>query len=206
METDYTKWMSDEEFSRIRTFVDGLQSPSMRMVFYFMMYTGTPPIDAVKLRICDFRHDFKEAHIIRQKTRRPYRIVIPSFLRDMLKFYVEHYSKRFVDQHLFFASWRNQSTHKHLTTDSLRAVMTRIRRACNLTEIYYTQKTGNKLHRISLYTFRHYCAEKIFNASNYNIMFVRDYLNHKKIDTTQEYLRGFLVQDNVRDIIEKAFV
>lgn len=206
METGYTKFMTDAEFKAVRDWVlCNVHSPSSLTAFFFLLYTGTPPVDTLSIKLSDFSHDLSQAHIVRQKTGRPYIIRIPVVMRNILTYYIKHYRHRFINGHIFFADFHCSNNNEFLQTSTLRKIMVKCRKELGLEQVYYNCVNGKKLYRISLYTLRHYVAEKLYFASNNDIMFVKDYLNHKKISTTQKYLRGFRNTEYVEKVLGNAW-
>jgi len=204
-ETGYIKYLTDDEFKKIKQFVNKLQSPSMRMCIKIMMYLGLRVGESIRLKRNNFNQNFSLLTYVMQKSKKVKERIVPESLRKELAKYYQTWHHRCIDGYLFFPSYRNQSKNKHLQRNSIGLKFRDLRKTLDLDYSYYTSKNGQKFHRLSPHTLRHYAIWKYYQASGNCLITARDMIGHSKIETTAKYIRSVEFITNEKEIIEKAF-
>ena len=118
-ETGYIKYLTDDEFKKIKQFVNKLQSPSMRMCIKIMMYLGLRVGESIRLKRNNFNQNFSLLTYVMQKSKKVKERIVPESLRKELAKYYQTWHHRCIDGYLFFPSYRNQSKNKHLQRNSI---------------------------------------------------------------------------------------
>jgi len=206
-QTYYIKYLTDDEFKKIKAFFEKLKSPSMKTCLKVMMYLGIRTSEAIQLKRENFNKDFSVLRFQVKKKKYPEikERAVPEILRRELAAYYKAWHHRTKQGYLFFPTFRNQSKNLHLQGSTIRDKFKVMRRELGLNEVYYTQINGNKLHRISPHTLRHYALWKIYLAAGNCIISARDIIGHVKTETTARYIRSVHNRNKEREIIEKAF-
>ena len=202
--TGYIKYITDEEFTKIKGYISELRSPSMRMCLEIMMYLGLRIGEAVILKREDFNNDFSTLTYYPKKKKKPIlkTRVLPNFLSQNLKAYYRKYNSHMEDDYLFFSTF---SKNKHLQKSTVRFTFVDMRRDLKLDHVYHTCIDGKKLHRISPHTLRHYFLWKMYKTSGNCIITARDIIGHVKTETTARYITSMNSIETEKKLIDKAF-
>lgn len=204
-ETGYIKYLTDDEFKKIKQYVEKLQSPSMRMCLKVLMYLGLRSSEAIALKRQNFNKNFSKLVYTMLKSRKVKERHVPAFLRHELAAYHRQWHHRCIDGFLFFSSYRNQSKGSHIKRSSIGLKFRDMRRKLGLLQSYYTTKNGITLHRISPHTLRHYALYKYYKAAGNDLIAARDIIGHVKVETTAKYIKSVELISQEEFIVEKAF-
>ena len=206
VDTGFVKFMSDAQFKSCvqYTFLN-CGSPPLKMALIFLYYSGMRVSDVVKLKVSDFdaSDGFRSGYIVQQKTGRPLQFSLPFFVANMLRSYINYYNDRFVDGFLFFP-YKNQSSNPHIQTSTIRMFVSRMRSDLGLDNVYYTTRSGMRLHTITVHTFRHYFLSLAYRKTG-DIMLCKELVNHARIETTAKYISRICTAENRNSIIDEIF-
>ena len=185
--TGYIKHIYDHEFERIRRYTKTkIQSPSMRMCIGLMIFLGLGRSDVNNLKRQNFNDDFSVLNFTRKKTGKPVERKLQDWLSKELKKYYKKFNHRFIDDHLFFASYKSISKNQYIQANSITQRFARIREHLQIKEVYYTTKTGTPLHRLTSHTMRHYAIYRFYLAAGKDVKAAQQIIGHTKIETTSK--------------------
>lgn len=209
-ETGYVKYLTDEEFSKIKWYVENkIQSPPTQMCIRLMMVMGLRVGEAVQLNLKNFTENFAKLIYVMFKSKRTQERILPDFFQKELQEYYFKYGELFREGYMFFP-WGNNAKTKHISRVCIARQFSLMRKALRLEEIYHhraVQSDGiiRPLYRISPHTLRHYCCWKYYKASGNDLVFTQRTIGHKKIETTCHYIHSLLSKNQEKNIIENAF-
>src|SRR3989338_8282230 len=95
--TGYIKYLTDDEFKKIKQYVEKLQSPSMRICLKVLMYLGLRSSEAIALKRQNFNKSFSKLIYTTLKSRKVKERHVPSFLGDELAAYHRQWHHRCID-------------------------------------------------------------------------------------------------------------
>lgn len=205
-ETGYLKYLREEEFEKLLTFLYSRKSPSLKICILSMAYLGLRVSDAVELKRTNFNHDFTIMTKTIRKTKKTLTRILPGILVKQLKHYYRNWSSYMIDDYLFFANYCNQSKNKYLQKSTIQIFFSKLRKHYGWDIPYHTRSDGKTLHRISPHVCRHYAAWKYYKASGNDGRAVQQMLGHKHIDTTMKYINALQnIDGREKQIINDAW-
>lgn len=189
IETGYKRSMIKDEVELILNSFEKHEI-AYRVMCLMMAYIGLRSGEVCRLRRSDILGDCERLRYLLEKSQKIHERIIPDRVRRELKLYlfVSQYIKMSNDEFLFPPRKRSNSQHPHITPQTLRWRLLRMRHDLNLTDVYYTCTDGKKLQRISLHTFRHFFITQFYNLSGNDLALTRRIIGHKKLETTLIYI------------------
>ena len=201
--TGFVKYMSTEEWNKIKDYIETISSPSMKMLLKFLMYSGQRLNDVCNMKLDNLSSDYHRVNFIMQKTKKPIEVTLPSILYNDLSEYIKSYQSNMSEGYLFFPDKKGNSKNPHILKSSVGALFTTLRRDLDMESSYYTRIDGHKLHRISPHTLRHYACFKIVEASD--VVTACQWFGWSKLDMVLRYSRAVKLANESEKIAEAAF-
>lgn len=204
--TGYIKYITDEEFKKIENYINGLQSPSMKMCLKLMIYLGLRAGEVVELKRENFNECF--THLSFKLKKRKNKNIKDRRLQEklslLLKEYYFWFRSHMREGYLFFP-FKNQSKNSHIQRDAVTAKFNLMRKCLGIDDVYHVCKDGKKLYRLSSHTMRHYAIWRIYKATGDDIKAAQQIIGHIKMETTARYIYHIEAALKEKEIMEKAF-
>lgn len=194
-ETNYCKFLTDEEFKAIERYITERlkNSPPTQMAIFILLYTGLRVGEVVKLKRENFNKDFSLLTFkpLKRKGQFIHTRAIPEILRSKLVIYNFRYKRRYRNNFMFFP-YGNQVKNDHIQESTIQIWFSRMRKEIGLDDIYYIKKRNKidkpvPLYRVSPHTLRHYVLFKLYDKSK-DIKACQQIIGHKKLETTASYI------------------
>lgn len=193
-ETGYQKYLTPKEWAKINWWLNiKCKSPPSRLMVYVMAYLGLRCGEVIRLKRENFNSDFSILRYqpLKKRKLKIHTRAVPKVLQEMLVSYNQKYHRRYREGHLFFP-YMSGSKNVHIQRSTVHHLFKKMRRETGITEVYYIRKDGNKLHRLSAHTMRHFFAANASKVTGNNYRKVQHMLCHSKIETTMKYVIPFL--------------
>lgn len=178
----YQKFPTDEE---LKTFLEEVKDPRHQLICLFAVYMGLRRSEIVRIRLKDINFNEATLTLPEQKNGdKGEKMPIPSFLLSKILDFVEQDKFRVKNDFLFSST---KSKSGHISSDSVKIMVSRIRKTAGLDNFYKIGRNNAKFHNFSFHSLRHWYGTRCYKKTK-DLLSTQMMLRHKSINNTMIYV------------------